>query len=175
MPRSLLRGSFTQTWWSDDDLVVGEIMTFDNHAFAMIVEESTGIGAMEVLVDPVSLEVFPEHGPNMMWNLKYSGMVGRGGHMGYGDTYAREDVSEEMSLTEQMAVETAQQYMDLQYPGVEVDDHAKTFYGYYTLHTLEDGEISGMLSVNGYSGDVYIHTWHGEYIEMNEIHDLQED
>ena len=59
-----------------DDLEIGEIMIFDNHAYAQFVEVSTDIGAMEVLVDPVSLAVTPEHGPNMMWNQKYSTMGG---------------------------------------------------------------------------------------------------
>ena len=63
----------------DEDLRLGEIMIFDNHAYAQIVEDSTGIGALEVLVDPLTLAVYPEHGPNMMWNLKYGGM---GGMMG---------------------------------------------------------------------------------------------
>ena len=52
------------------DLELKEIMIFDNNAYARITEKSTGIGAMELLVDPTSLSVFPEYGPNMMWNLK---------------------------------------------------------------------------------------------------------
>jgi hypothetical protein len=28
-------------------------------------------GAMELLVDKSSGAIFPEYGPNMMWNLKY--------------------------------------------------------------------------------------------------------
>lgn len=53
----------------NEDLDIGEIMVFDNHAYAQIFEKSTSIVAMEVLVDPVTLTVYPEHGPNMMWNL----------------------------------------------------------------------------------------------------------
>ena len=53
-------------------------MIFDNNAYARITEKSTGIGAMELLVDPASLVVFPEYGPNMMWNLKYGMMSGAG-------------------------------------------------------------------------------------------------
>jgi stress response protein YsnF len=42
------------------------------------------------------------------------------------------------------------------------------FYGYYTLHTEKDGEITGMLSVNGYSGEIWYHSWHGPFIAMEE-------
>jgi hypothetical protein len=70
------------------DLEIGEIMIFDNNGYVIVKEASTGIGAFELLVDPVSQVAYPEHGPNMMWNLKYSGvnhdnmMGGFGGMMG---------------------------------------------------------------------------------------------
>jgi hypothetical protein len=154
----------------DDDLALGEIMIFDNHGYAQIVEKSTGIGAMEVLIDPVTLAVYPEHGPNMMWNLKYShmgGMMPGHGMMGFGQTDLTAQEAEDMPVSAEEAVETAQQYLDNYFPGTQADDHADPFYGYYTLHTLEDGEVTGMLSVNGFNGQVYLHTWHGDFIEMS--------
>jgi len=39
--------------------------------------------------------------------------------------------------------------------------------GYYTLHILEDSETIGMLSVNAYTGQVFHHHWHGDFIEMS--------
>lgn len=146
-----------------DDLEIGEIMIFDNHAYAQFVEGSTGIGAMEVLVDPFSLAVTPEHGPNMMWNQKYSTM---GGHGMMGGLPSRV-VSAQMPVSEDEASIVAQRYLDEAYPGMEVDEHADVFYGYYTLHTLQDGETVGMLSVNGYTGQVFVHNWHGELLEMH--------
>ena len=50
----------------------------DHLAYAIVIERSTEIGAFELLVDPVNQSVFPEHGPNMMWNLKYGMMSGYG-------------------------------------------------------------------------------------------------
>jgi hypothetical protein len=38
------------------------------------------------------------------------------------------------------------------------------FPGYYTIHFRHGGTIAGMLSVNGYTGQVWYHTWHGAYI-----------
>jgi hypothetical protein len=64
---------------SNDDLELGEVMVFDNQAYAIILEKSTGVGAFEVLVDPVTLAVYPELRPNMMWNLKYGMMTGYAG------------------------------------------------------------------------------------------------
>lgn len=170
---------------NNDDLEIGEIMIFNNHAYAQIVEKSTGIGALEVLVDPVSLAVYPEHGPNMMWNLKYGmmggygsmgSMMGRGmmGGMGYqngqpggmmGSLPAAEPTGE-MPLSPEEAIERAQRFLDTYLPGSQADNHADLFYGYYTLHVLRDGKVTGMLSVNGYDGQVFPHTWHDEFIEM---------
>lgn len=167
---------------NNPDLEVKEVMIFDNQAYAEIVEKSTGIGAMEVLIDPLTLAVYPEYGPNMMWNLKYgmmsgagaNGMMGNGmmgnGMMGAGsqNTNGTADVSEEMPVSPEQAVEAAQQYLDRYYAGKQVEDHADTFYGYYTLHVLSDGEVVGMLSVNGDTGQVFPHTWHGDFVEMSE-------
>jgi len=63
---------------NDSNLKLDEVMIFDNHAYAEIVEKDSGIGVMEVLVDPVTKAVFPEMGPTMMWNLKYGMMSGFG-------------------------------------------------------------------------------------------------
>jgi hypothetical protein len=159
-----------QDWLEDldqDDLMLGEVMVFDNHSYAQIIETSTGIGAMEVLVDPTTREVYPEHGPNMMWNQKYSPM----GSM-HGRNWPEADdldleAAENMPISLSEGVSAAQDYLDEYYSGREVDDHGEAFYGYYTLHVEEDGEVVGMLSVNGYSGQVFYHTWHGELLEMS--------
>src|SRR6266540_3215188 len=56
------------------DLQIAEIMIFDNNAYVVIKEASTRNGAFELLVDPTSQIAYPEHGPNMMWNVKYGGL-----------------------------------------------------------------------------------------------------
>ncbi|MCL4385154.1 MAG: hypothetical protein M1326_02425 [Cyanobacteria bacterium] len=58
------------------DIKIKEIMEFSNNFYIETVEESTGIGAIELLLDKGDGSIFPEFGPNMMWNLKY-GMHGR--------------------------------------------------------------------------------------------------
>jgi hypothetical protein len=154
----------------DENLQLGELMIFDNHAYAEIVEADSGIGALEVLVDPVTLSVYPEHGPNMMWNLKYSPMADLGGYgmMGGGANAFGLQAIDPSVVTPQQALESAQRYLDLYLPGTVVAEEADPFYGYYTLHILRDGQTVGMLSVNGYSGQVFLHSWHGDFVEMAE-------
>lgn len=178
---------------NNPDLELKEIMIFDNNAYARITEKSTGIGAMELLVEPASLAVFPEYGPNMMWNLKYGLMNGAGGMMGgFGINQTPSSgaggsgmmggrsrmmgngiinpgpVSETMTVTPEQALKITQQYLDQQFPGYQAAEDADPFYGYYTIDIMEGGKPTGMLSVNGFSGQVFLHTWHGTFIEISE-------
>lgn len=181
---------------NNSDLEFAEIMVFDNNGYVIVKEASTGIGAFELLVDPVSQTAYPEHGPNMMWNLKYSGLnhnnmtlapgasAGVGGN-GYGmmggqgmmgsngmmrgwDNATTLDVAAEMTISPDQAVQYAQQYLDTNYAGATAATDPAQFYGYYTLDFEKDGKIVGMLSVNGYSGQIFLHTWHGTFIEETE-------
>jgi len=157
-------------------LVTGEVMIFDNNAYVIVKETETGLGAFELLIDPASQTAYPEYGPNMMWNLKYSGtnhtnmMGGYGGMMG-GWNYQNQtsaDVTAEMTVTPEQAVKYAQQYLDSNYAGATAATDPMQFYGYYTLDFEQDGKIIGMLSVNGYNGQIFLHTWHGTFIEETE-------
>lgn len=161
----------------ESDLAVGEVMVFANHAYAQVVEKSTGIGAFEVLVDPVTQAVTPEPGPNMMWNLKYGHMAGfgmMGGFQGSGmgmrplgmGGFDAPDFSGEMPVSPEEAIQTAQRYLDAYLPGTQAADKADPFYGYSTIHVIDDGETMGMLSVNGYSKEVFVHFWHGDFVDM---------
>ncbi|MBN1454143.1 MAG: hypothetical protein JW963_24210 [Anaerolineales bacterium] len=158
-------------YYKDDDLAIKEIMIFDNNSYAIITEKSTGIGAFELLVDPVAKTAYPEYGPNMMWNLKYGmhsgyGMMGGGGMMG--NYQQSQNVDAEMPVSAEEAAKYGQDYLDKYQPGVTVSEEITPFYGYYTIDLEKDGQIVGMLSVNGYDGQVFYHSWHGTFIEMNE-------
>jgi hypothetical protein len=156
---------------NNPDLKIAEVMVFDNNAYVRVVEQSTGIGAFELLVNPSTLAVSPEPGPNMMWNLKYggmnhNGMMGGGfGMMGnYSSSATPSAVSATMPVTAAQALQAAQQYLDTALPGTQTATDADPFYGYYTIDILRDGKIIGMLSVNGYNSQVFLHTWHGTFI-----------
>ena len=145
------------------DLALTEVMEFAWNFYAEVEEEDIGIHAMELLIDKYSGQVYPEMGPNMVWNTKY-GMMAQmmGGYYGAGAPTAA------MSVTPEQAKALAQQYLDAYLPGLTVAD-ADTFYGYYTLHTLRDEQVEGMLSVNGYTGAVWYHSWHGPFMGMEEF------
>ncbi|HCC78571.1 MAG: hypothetical protein A2X25_09650 [Chloroflexi bacterium GWB2_49_20] len=159
------------------DLQIDEVMVFDNNAYIVVKEINTGLGAFELLVDSGSQVAYPEYGPNMMWNLKYSGlnhqymMGGRGGLMGGmmgSNTWSSTtpaDVSADLTVAPEKAIEYAQVYLDANIAGATAADDPIQFYGYYTLDFEKDGAVVGMLSVNGFNGQVFLHTWHGTFIE----------
>lgn len=161
-----------------EGLTSGEIMIFENHAYAVIQEEAGGMGAFEVLIDPISKDVFPEPGPNMMWNLKYDlhdHRPGEGPMMGgnlspvypeVNPEYA-EQTSLSMPISAEEAREYAADYLGETQPDWELSHHLTTFYGYYTIDLEKEGEITGMLSVNGYTGRVFYHHWHGAFVEKS--------
>ncbi|GBD08964.1 hypothetical protein HRbin22_01211 [Candidatus Thermoflexus japonica] len=145
--------------YGNPDLELAEVMAFDNHFYAQARERSTGRYAFEFLIDRYTGAVHPEPGPNMMWNTRY-GMMGRG--MMGGGFFS----SGEMRLSPEEARQRAQAYLDRAMPGAIADEEADPFYGYYTLHILRDGRIIGMLSVHGSTGQVWVHTWHGNFLRM---------
>jgi len=148
--------------YQNTNLALTEVMEFSNNFYAEVKEKSTGTHAFEVLIDPYTGVVYPEPGPNMMWNTKYGHM---GGMMG---GWGRQQ-EEPMSVNPEQARDIAQQWLDKSLPGTSAADEADTFYGYYTIHVMKEGQVYGMLSVNGYTGDVWYHTWHGEFVEMKEL------
>jgi len=149
--------------WRNPDLAVKEVMEFSNHFYVQVIERNTGIGAMELLVDKITGTVHPEPGPNMMWNTRYSPMGGMG-HMGGGWGSAAQAPTAEMPITPEQARRFAQQALDLYLPGAVAAEEVTTFYGYYTLHYERDGQVVGMLSVNGFTGQVWFHNWHGTFL-----------
>jgi len=161
------------------DLALLEVMEFENNFYAIVYEKSTGIGAFELLIwkqtprsgmmgggmmgggmgtggSMMTGVIVPEPGPNMMWNTKYSMMRGMMG------------LRCQMPVSEQDAKSIAENYLSQNFPGAHVEG-IKRFYGYYTIDFEKDGKIIGMLSVNGYTGDVWYHSWHGYFIQEKDF------
>ncbi len=137
------------------DLKVAEIEEYVNNFYVRVQERDSGINAFELLVDRTSGAVMREPGPDMMWNTKYGMMDGMMG-------FPRGSTAD-MPVSADNATEYAQRWLDTNIRGAKAGD-PDTFYGYYTMDILENGSTYGMLSVNGYSGDVWYHTWHGQFI-----------
>lgn len=145
------------------NLLVTEVMEFAQNFYAEVEEKDTGIHATELLIDKYTGQVYPEYGPNMMWNSKYGMMSNM-----MGNFFSSGRPTADMPVTSNQARELAQKWLEFNLPGVGVAE-ADTFYGYYTLHTLKGGQVEGMLSVNGYTGAVWYHTWHGPFIGTQEF------
>ncbi len=96
----------------------------------------------------------------MMWNTKYGMMSG----MMWGTPAS----SSEMSVDKEKTKQYAERFIDSYLTGGEMEE-ADRFYGYYTFHIQKDGQIYGMLSVNGYTGQVWYHSWHGRFLGMEEL------
>ena len=139
------------------ELEIDEFEEYSHNFYVSLIEKSTGRGAVEIIIDRYSGSFQPEP-QSMMWNSKY-GMMGSQGMMGM----MGNPQQAEMTVTPEQALETAQDFLDIVYPGTEADEIV-TYYGYYTIMTTHEGEHYGMLSVNGYTGAVWYHTWHGMFI-----------
>ncbi len=154
------------------DLALAEVMEFDNNFYAVVKDKIAGTGAFELLVNRYTGFVSPEPGPNMMWNTKYGHMAGFGGMMGMmGGRFGLPggQLQLPMTVTVAQARRIAQEWLDTSEPGTRLADDEAQFPGYYTMDFFRDGKIAGMLSVNGYTGQVWYHTWHGNFITEEEF------
>ncbi|WP_326751243.1 hypothetical protein OIE73_03745 [Streptomyces hirsutus] len=140
---------FADRW----NLHVGEVMQFSNGYYAELLDRN-GRGATEVLINPDSRTVQLEFGPAMMWNTSY------------GMTPARKQTAA-AAIGPDQAVRMADQWLKEHRTGLHAAEPDR-FPGYYTLHTLRGDRIVGMLSVNATSGDVWYHTWHGRFLQVQE-------
>jgi hypothetical protein len=180
-------------------LKTGEVMQFANN-FYVLLTDTQGTPATEVLVDPQTGLVTLEYGPAMMWNTRYgmmrgAGANGYGGMMGggsyggmmggsyggmmggsgggmmgrYGGSPNWTPPSGSLSgpLTVSEAQRVADRWLATQGSGLTAAQ-PDALPGYFTFHTLKDGKITGMLSVNQQTGAVWYHWWHGRFIAMAE-------
>jgi len=172
-------------------LKTGEVMQFANN-FYVLLTDSQGKPATEVLVDPETGTVTLEYGPAMMWNTRYGMMRGTGtggygammgsgssgGMMGGGNTsggmmggrgagmdrmmgqyggspnWTPPSGSLSARLTASDAQRVANEWLTKQGSGLTAAQ-PDALPGYFTLHTLKDGKITGMLSVNEQTGAVW--------------------
>ncbi len=102
----------------NSDLVLGEVMQFQFNYYAIVNEHITGHGAFELLADPQIGAVFPEFGPNMMWNTK-------SGHM----TWWWGQQPGEPSVSAEQASQIAQQWLDQNETGSTSEASPDVFYG----------------------------------------------
>jgi len=164
----------------NQNLAIKEVMEFQNNFYIIYYEKDTGIGAFEMLIwkqtptygmmsgggmmwgghGTVGV-ITPEPGPNMMWNRKY-------GPMSNGMMASGNQEPTKMTISNDRAEQLAQTYLNSNFSNAKTE-MATEFYGYYTFDFTVNGRIYGMLSVNGYTGQVWYHSWHGDFIQEVEF------
>lgn len=141
--------SFAQQYGSE--IKVEDFMAFSSNYYGVMKDASSNQYIAEVIVDRYSGSAYPEPGPNMMWNTRYGAGREQAGNVSY-----------DMASSKKLAEEFLTGYL----PESQImESHEMP--GYYTFDFGRQ-EIEGMLSVNAYSGQIWVHTWHGSYLgEMN--------
>jgi hypothetical protein len=132
-------------------LRVGEVMQFSRNFYAEL-QSGGGHPATEILVNPADGAVQIEYGPAMMWNTDYGMLYG---------TPRRTRVS--VGQAKNIALKWLRARDTALTPG-----DPESYPGYYTFHILRTGKITGMLSVNAATGQIWNHTWHGTYIATSQ-------
>ena len=178
-------------------LKTAEVMQFSKNFYVRL-DNKSGHGATELLVDAKNGDVTLEYGPAMMWNIRYGmmtrtsqgGMMGAGspgmmgaavgggmmgggmmngsGMMGrYGSspnwTPPRGSVARPVSAVQ--ARQIATDWLAGQDKAVRAGA-PEAMPGYFTMDTLRNGEVDGMLSVNARTGALWYHWWHGRFVAM---------
>ena len=73
-----------------------------------------------------------------------------------------------MTVTADQAQGIAQRWLDSNRAG-STTKSPDSFYGFYTVDFQRAGRLVGMLSVNGDSGQVWYHSWHGTFIQVRDL------
>lgn len=138
------------------DARLKEVMTFSENFYAPVVN-AKGEGIAELLADRYSGNVYFEPGPNMMWNTR-TGM----GYGMMGPNMMRQGTPQAVRYDKAAAQKLAEQFLKGYLPSAKVLE-GQAFSGYYTFDFGRQ-EDEGMLSVNAYSGEIWVHTWHGVFV-----------
>ena len=96
----------------------------------------------------------------MMDDASGGSMMG-GGMMG--GALSETPAPDQASVTAEEAEQIAGTWLGAQGEGFRAAK-AEGFPGYYTMEVLRDGKVSGMLSVNAFTGAVWYHSWHGRFV-----------
>lgn len=153
-------------------LGLDEVEEWEFNFYVVVKEQSPSTyKAFQLIIDKWTGAVLPEPGPNMMWNQKYAGMMWR-------PFYGREGVTGNllpgtipMVVSPEAANTTAIDFLRQRFPAVALtlSTSADKFYGYYNFDVNGPSGKYGMLSVNGMTGQVWYHTWHGNFIQGREL------
>lgn len=137
--------SFAKQYGSN--IEIDDFMVFSSNYYGVVKDANSNQNIAEVLVDRYSGSAYPEPGPNMMWNTRYGAGRTQAGSTGY-----------DLAGAKKLAEDFLTGYL----PGAEILE-SKAMPGYYTFD-FGRNDTEGMLSVNTFSGQIWVHTWHGSYL-----------
>jgi hypothetical protein len=142
----------------NDDLYIQVIYEYNTHYEVELKEMETHRGAFELLVDKFNGRVFPEPGPNLVWNGKY----------GVNANYF--GVQSPMSITVNEALKLVGEFVRRTSPGMRVQGDVSDYYGYYEFHVTMEDTLVLEINVNGFNGQIWVENWHGPLLsEFNPI------
>ncbi len=148
----------------NSNLRAEEIIEFANDFYVRFSEKDTGINAFVALVHPYNGRLYPGHHPDKYWNTEY-----RDEAVDVTSNRVTSDMgSSPMAVTEEQAWNDAQRFIERHLP----DGHAgevERFYGYYIIPVLMFEDVIGLLSINGYTGEVCYEACHGSLIDRVEL------
>jgi hypothetical protein len=137
--------NFSRQYSSNSE--VEDFMMFSSNYYAVVKDAASGQDIAEILVDRYSGSTYPEPGPNMMWNTNYGAGRVQAGSSGY-----------DLAGAKKLAEDFLSGYL----PGSQIQE-SHSLPGYYTFD-FGRNETESMLSVNAYTGQIWVHTWHGSYM-----------
>jgi uncharacterized membrane protein YkoI len=144
--------------WGYTDLEIDEVVQYTWNIYVLAKEKSTGRGALELLVDPRTGSVSAEPGPNMMWNTKY-------GHRYWSGSSGTPAVSVDQ------AKKIVREWLAAGGDRTDYDLEVTEMYGYYSIHLEKDMKMTAMVGVNAWTGQVWYHTWHGDFVAEKAMKD----
>src|SRR5262245_18408752 len=93
------------------NLVVSDVIQFEDHFYAAITEKDSGCGAFALVIDPTTTATGYEPGPIVTWNLRYGMMTGPMRFNAPGDPIEHVDGSS-MTVNAEEAMTMAQAKLD---------------------------------------------------------------
>ncbi len=152
----------------NSELAPDRVEEWEFNFLVIIKEAASQYKAFELLIDKWTGSVSPGMGPGMAWNQKYGGMMNSIMENGTGHMTRRERRMTQPAVTvdANAAAEAARQFLAQRFTRqLALSGSAETFYGYYCFDVNDEKGVKyGRLSVNGVTGQVWYHTWHGNFV-----------
>jgi len=159
----------------DSSLALDEVEEWEFNYYIVVKQAAPSkYKAFQLIMDKWTGAVMPEPGPGMIWNQKYGGMMGSmsdrmPGHM---NRRERKITEPTFTVTPEAAAASVNQFLRERFSrALVVESTPDVFFGFYSFDVKDSvtGAKYGMLSVNGSSGQVWYHTWHGTFVQSKEL------